>query len=91
MAVGGELQTLRELHKTLTTSSQQISDVESKITSSLGSTVWTGANSEKVRDAWEGFKPTLNPKLVQALDDAATDVKTQHNNLAEATGEGDRI
>lgn len=91
MAVGGELATLRDLHKTLDTSAQDITRIAGDIDRSLGSAVWTGANSEKFRDAWGTFKPTLTPKLVDALTEAKEDIKTQHNNLAAATGESDRI
>ncbi|GAA5159301.1 WXG100 family type VII secretion target [Ornithinimicrobium tianjinense] len=91
MAVGGELATLRDLHKTLDNSAQDIQRIAGDIDRSLGGTVWTGSNSEKFRDAWGTFKPTLTPKLVDALNEAKEDIKTQHNNLAAATGESDRI
>lgn len=91
MAVGGELATLRDLHKTLDNSASDIQRVSGDIDRSLGSTVWTGTNSEKFKDAWNTFKPTLTPKLVDALNEAKEDIKTQHNNLAAATGESDRI
>ncbi|GAA4879368.1 WXG100 family type VII secretion target [Serinicoccus chungangensis] len=91
MAVGGELATLRDLHKTLDTSALDIQRVSEDIDKSLNSTVWTGANSEKFKDAWQTFRPTLTPKLVDALNEAKEDIKTQHNNLAAATGESDRI
>lgn len=89
--VGGDLATLRSLHTTLGNSATSIETVCSDIESGLGNTVWTGANSEKFREAWAQFKPTLNPQLVTALTDAQNDVKTQHNNLSLATGEADQI
>lgn len=91
MAVGGELATLRDLHKTLGSSAQDIQRIVGDIDRSLGGTVWTGASSEKFWDAWGTFKPTLTPKLVDALNEAKEDIKTQHNNLAAATGESERI
>lgn len=91
MAVGGDLQTLQELHRTLDTSATQIETVAGDITTKLQNTVWTGTNSEKFREAWETFKPTLTPNLYNALIEARDDVKNQHNNLAIATGEADRI
>lgn len=90
-AVGGELATLRELHKTLDTSAQDITRISGDIDRSLDSTVWTGRNSEQFRDQWGTFKPTLTPKLVDALTEAKEDIKAQHNNIAAATGEADRI
>ncbi|MFK5584787.1 MULTISPECIES: WXG100 family type VII secretion target [unclassified Serinicoccus] len=91
MAVGGELATLRDLHKTLDTSAQDIERVSGDIDKSLNNTVWTGTNAEKFKDAWGTFKPTLTPKLVDALNEAKEDIRTQHNNLAAATGESERI
>lgn len=91
MTVGGELSTLRDLHTTLKNASEDITRISSDITTSLNNAVWTGANSENFRGQWEDFKPTLTPNLVTALDNAKEDVKKQHNDLAMATGEGDRI
>lgn len=90
-AVGGELGTLERLFRTLRDSADDIQRVSGDIDGALNDAVWTGANSEKFRGAWAEFKPTLNPRLVDALTEAKEDVRIQHNNLAEATGEGARI
>lgn len=90
-AVGGELGTLERLFRTLQNSADDITRVSADIDGALRDAVWTGANSEKFRGAWEEFKPTLTPRLVDALTEAKEDVRIQHNNLAEATGEGARI
>ncbi|QFG67436.1 hypothetical protein [Ornithinimicrobium pratense] len=90
-AVGGELGTLERLFRTLQNSAEDIQRVSGDIDGALRDAVWTGANSEKFRGAWEEFKPTLTPRLVDALNEAKEDVRIQHNNLAEATGEGARI
>lgn len=91
MTVRGELASLRELHRTLDTSAADIERVARDIDHSLGGTVWIGAITERFRDTWNSLKPTLTPELVDALTEAKEDVKVQHNNLAAATGEGDRI
>ena len=91
MTVGGDLSTLRTLHTTLKNSAEDITRIAGDITSSLDNAVWTGRNSETFRGQWQDFKPTLTPNLVNALDAAKEDVKNQHNNLAAATGEDDRI
>lgn len=91
MAVGGELATLRELHTTIKTSAEDVQRLASDIDRSLGNAVWTGTNAEKFREAWGTFKPTLTPKLYDALTEAQEDIKVQHNNLATATGESERI
>lgn len=91
MAVGDELATLRDLHKTLNESAEGIARMATDIDRSLEHTVWTGAQWEKFLEAWGTVRPTLTSKLVEALNEAKEDVKTQHNNLAAATGESDRI
>lgn len=91
MAVSDELNTLRDLHTTLRKASDDIARVASDITTSLDNEVWIGRNSETFRDEWDDVKPTLTPRLVTALENAEEDVKSQHNSLAEATGENDRI
>lgn len=91
MAVSDELGTLRDLHTTLRNASDDITRVASDITASLDNAVWIGRNSETFRNQWDEVKPTLTPGLVTALESAKEDVKSQHNSLAEATGENDRI
>jgi uncharacterized protein YukE len=90
-AVGGELSTLNTLYTTLGNAAADITRIAGDIDSSLENTIWTGANSEKFRGQWADFKPTLTPRLVEALEDAKRDIQIQHNQLAEATGEPDRI
>lgn len=90
-AVRGELGTLERLHRTLQNFADDIQRMSADLDDALRDAVWTGANSEKFRGAWEEFKPTLTPRLVDALNEAKEDVRIQHNNLAEATGEGARI
>lgn len=91
MAVGGELSTLRALYTTLNTSASDVSTLVKNIDKGLDSTVWTGANAKTFRESWANFKPSLDPQLVTTLTEAAEDVKKQHNNLANATGESDQI
>ncbi|AYY12220.1 hypothetical protein EF847_05370 [Actinobacteria bacterium YIM 96077] len=88
--VGAELSTLQELHTTFVNKASDAESIKSEVDSALDNSVWTGANADKFRDAWEEYKQNLN-NLRDALDDAANDVKINHNNIAEATGEGDRI
>lgn len=89
--VGGDLDTLADLKRTLEQAQQDAENLASTITSSVESAVWTGTNADKFRDAWAEFKPTLDVELKNALQDAETDVKNQHNGLAEATGDSRRI
>lgn len=88
--VGGDLETLRNLHKGLGELGDQASDMKSKGDGHLNQAVWKGANSEKFRSAWEEFKPSFD-KLQSALHEGRDDVRTQHNNIAAATGESASI
>ncbi|WGW12637.1 WXG100 family type VII secretion target [Saxibacter everestensis] len=88
--VGAELQTLRDLHKTFTQKAQEASDTKTAIDNGVNSAVWNGKYADQFRNDWQEYRKNLDT-LQQAFDGAATDVKTNHNNVAAATGEGDRI
>lgn len=90
MAVGAELSTLQALHRTFQEKAQQANDIKTRVDSSLNSAVWTGKYSEDFRSAWQEYRANLD-RLQEALEGAANDVRTNHNNIAAATGEGDRI
>ncbi|WP_156043741.1 WXG100 family type VII secretion target [Cellulomonas sp. URHE0023] len=90
MAVGAELSTLQALYKTFQSNALAAADIKSKVDSGLNSTEWTGKFSEDFRAAWQDYRANLD-RLQEALDGAAADVRTNHNNIASATGEGDRI
>ena len=90
MAVGAELSTLQALHRTFQEKAQQANDIKTRVDASLNSAVWTGKYSEDFRSAWQEYRANLD-RLQEALDGAANDVRTNHNNIAAATGEGDRI
>jgi uncharacterized protein YukE len=90
VAVGAELSTLQSLHKTFVAKAQEAHDIKTKVDSALESAVWTGKYSQDFRTAWQEYRTNLD-KLNEALEGAAKDVKVNHNNIAAATGEGDRI
>lgn len=90
MAVGAELSTLQVLHKEFRDKAQQANDIKVKVDSALNSAVWTGKYSDDFRTAWQEYRANLD-RLQEALEGAATDVRSNHNNIAQATGEGDRI
>lgn len=90
VAVGAELSTLQSLHKTFEAKADEAQEIKAKVDSALQSAVWTGKYSEDFRSAWNEYRANLD-KLREALDGAASDVKTNHNNIAAATGESDRI
>lgn len=91
MAVKDELATLRDLHSTLSTSAQDLLRITDDIDGSLEGTLWVGTTAERFLQTWRAIRPSLAPQLVQAMHEAQDDVRTQHNNLAAATGEVDRI
>ncbi|GEK22908.1 MULTISPECIES: WXG100 family type VII secretion target [Cellulomonas] len=90
MAVGAELSTLQSLYKTFQDKALQAADIKTAVDSGLQSAVWTGKYSDDFRTAWQDYRANLD-RLQEALDGAAADVRTNHNNIAQATGEADRI
>ncbi|MFT4083012.1 MAG: WXG100 family type VII secretion target [Nocardioides sp.] len=84
--VGADLETMRNLHKGLDEHAQKAIDMKTGLDGHFSNTVWKGTNADKMRQAWEEFKPHLD-KLHQSLSEAKDDVRTQHNNIAAATGE----
>ena len=90
MAVGAELSTLQSLYTTFPDKALQAADIKTAVDSGLQSAVWTGKYSDDFRTAWQDYRANLD-RLQEALDGAAADVRTNHNNIAQATGEADRI
>jgi uncharacterized protein YukE len=90
VAVGAELSTLQSLYKTFQDKALQAADIKTAVDSGLQSAVWTGKYSDDFRTAWQDYRANLD-RLQEALDGAAADVRTNHNNIAQATGEADRI
>lgn len=89
-SVGAELSTLRQLHTTFTQKAQEALDIRNAVDNGVHNAVWTGKYSSDFRTAWQDYRKNLD-HLNVALDGAAKDVRTNHNNIAEATGEPDRI
>jgi uncharacterized protein YukE len=88
--VGADLSTLKTLHKTFVEKAQAALDTKSAINSAVHSAQWKGNYASQFKAAWEGYQKNLDT-LNHALTDAANDVKTNHNNIAAATGMPDRI
>lgn len=80
--VGGDLEHLQNLEQTFTRDAQAVTELQHRITSTLGSTVWQGAASDRFRQEWNGtFVPALN-RLTEALTENASYVriKKEQNN-----------
>jgi uncharacterized protein YukE len=90
VAVGAELSTLQTLHKTFQQNALEAADIKTHVDQALQSAVWTGKYADDFQTAWTDYRANLD-RLQEALDGAAGDVKTNHNNIAAATGEADRI
>jgi uncharacterized protein YukE len=88
--VGAELSTLRQLHTTFNQKASEALDIKTNVDNGVHSAVWTGKYSDDFRNAWQEYRRNLD-NLHTALTGAANDVRTNHNNIAEATGESDRI
>lgn len=88
--VGGDLETLRQLHKGLDEHAQKALEFKQALDGHVANAVWKGANADKFRSAWDEFRPHFD-RLNQALSEGRDDVRTQHNNIAAATGESASI
>ena len=88
--VGAELDTLRQLHSTFLGKASEAEDIKRSVDNGVNSAVWTGKYSNDFRSAWTEYRKNLD-HLHAALTQAAQDVRTNHNNIAEATGEAERI
>ncbi len=86
MAVGAELPTLAELHGVFTRNSESAETIKTEVDTGVANAVWTGRYAEDFRTAWEEYRTNLDT-LRDALTGAADDVRKNHNNIAEATGE----
>jgi uncharacterized protein YukE len=85
-SVGAELSTLQALHGTFTQNAAEALSIKGAVNKGMGSAVWTGKFADDFRSAWTEYSKNLD-KLNDALTQAAADVKTNHNNIANATGE----
>jgi uncharacterized protein YukE len=88
--VGAELATMQALHKIFTQKAQEALEIKTTVDGSLQSAVWTGHNAQSFHTAWVEYRRNLD-NLHTALIGAADDVRANHNNIAAATGESDRI
>ncbi len=61
--VGGDLETLRNLHKGLDDGAQKAIEFKSTLDGHVNQAVWKGANADKFRQAWEEFKPHFDKLL----------------------------
>jgi uncharacterized protein YukE len=89
-SVGAELSTLKTLHVTFNQKASEAVDIKNAVDKGVHSAVWTGKYSNDFRNSWQEYRKNLD-HLHTALTGAAQDVRTNHNNIAEATGEPDRI
>ncbi len=84
--VGAELSTLQALYATFNQNASEAESIKNAVNKGLNSAVWTGKFADDFRGAWTEYSKNLD-KLNDALTQAAQDVKTNHNNIANATGE----
>lgn len=88
--VGANLASLQDLYRALGENTTRLGEVRDSVERAVGGAVWAGPNAERFREAWEQLKPSIDG-LAVAFADAQRDVRSQHNNLAAATGEGIQI
>ncbi len=89
-AVGGDLATLNTLFTKFNDAAVQTENLTSTVDSAVNAAVWTGPNADNFRTSWAGFRQTLK-QIQESLLQGSTDVRNQHNNIAMATGSGERL
>jgi WXG100 family type VII secretion target len=82
--VGGQLDEMAQLSRTLDTNGSEAQQIKSVIDRTLASTTWTGPAADRFRDAWHQFSPSLD-KLHQALAEAGREVEQRRRALEQAT------
>lgn len=84
MTVGGQLDEMAQLVRTLQTNGNEAQQIRSVIDRTLSSTTWTGPAAERFREAWHRFSPSLD-KLHEALVEAGREVEQRRRALEQAT------
>jgi GNAT superfamily N-acetyltransferase len=91
VTVERELRTLRELHAVLDRAAHDLQRVGASLDEAVGVDLWAGPQADRLRVTWSAQRDGVGTALVEALRVSVADVRTQHNNLAAATGEPDRL
>ena len=91
MTVDRELQTLRHLHASLDGAVSHLQQAAIGLDEAAEAELWTGPQADRLRRVWETYREAVGVALPEALRAALADVRAQHNNLASATGEPDRL
>ena len=82
--VGGELQSMQGLKKSLDTNAARTTELKNAVKSQLSNTVWEGPAATRFRDAWNNeFEPAL-AKLTEALKEAGNEVQRRKDALERA-------
>lgn len=82
--VGGELQSMQGLKKSLDTNANRTIELKNAVKSQLQNTVWEGPAATRFRDAWNNeFEPAL-AKLTEALKEAGNEVQRRKDALERA-------
>lgn len=91
MTVERELQTLRHLHAALDGAASHLEQAAAGLDEAAEAELWSGPQADGLRRVWAAHREAVGMALPEALRAALVDVRTQHNNLASATGEPDRL
>ncbi len=82
---GGNLQQMGDLSQRFNADADLVTDLESRITSVLSGTEWTGPAADRFRSDWDRqFRPALQ-KLTMALRENATIVQRRQEAIDTAT------
>lgn len=91
MTVERELQTLRQLHAALDRAGSHLDQAVAGLDEAAGAELWTGPRADRLRRVWGAHREAVVSALPEVVRAAVADVREQHNNLASATGEPDRL
>lgn len=83
--VGGNLDQMQTLEQAFARDAQAVTELQARITNTLGSTTWTGPAADRFRQEWSGsFVPALN-RLREALTENGSVVRGRAEAIRTAT------
>lgn len=79
--IGADVEHLAQLESRFRTASEQVEELTRVVAQQLAGTDWEGPAAQRFHSAWTGdFEPALR-RMRSALDDAAHEVKSEHERL----------
>lgn len=83
--LGGDPQQMQRLAGQFRREAQAVSELQHRVTASLGDTLWTGPAADRFRQEWEGSFRQALVRLQEALEQNAQVVEARLRAISEAT------